>query len=236
MSAQPAKPAPWPTWQIVAVVVIVALMVFELAPSVDTTVSGWFYRPKDGFWLRNMLPLRIVYYGTRVVTAVVAIGLLGTLAWASASKQDVARAWRGAAAFALISLALGPGLLAHAIKDYDGRARPAATIDFGGTKVYTPPWRPAANCDHNCSFVSAHAIVGFWFVTGAWIWPKQRRWWWIGGIAAGAIIGLVRIAQGGHYVSDVLGAFGLVWGTNAALAALFRWRGWPLVVARAPPR
>jgi lipid A 4'-phosphatase len=236
MSAQPKKPTPWAWWQIAAVVLIIGLPVYELAPSVDATVSSWFYQPADGFWMRKAWPFMGVYYGTRVLMAAIAIGLLGTLIRAWSSKQETIRRWRLPAAFALVSLALGPWLLAHAIKDHYGRARPASTVLFGGSKPYTPPWQPSANCDHNCSFVSAHAIVGFWFITGAWVWPKQRRGWWIGGIAAGTLIGLVRIAQGAHFVSDVLGAFVLVWATNAALAELFRWRGWPIAAANTPRR
>ncbi|MFM9735641.1 phosphatase PAP2 family protein, partial [Streptomyces niveiscabiei] len=89
-------------------------------------------------------------------------------------------------------------------KDHWGRPRPEHIADFGGSAHYVPPLLPSRQCDRNCSFPSGHAAAGFWLISGAWVWTGHRRRWLTGGLLFGAVIGLTRIAQGGHFLSDVL--------------------------------
>ena len=117
-------------------------------------------------------------------------------------------------------MALGPGLLANVVlKDHWGRARPTQIEAFGGTRQFTPAPLPASQCTRNCSFVSGHAALGFSLVGFAFLLPTAR--WRRRAIAAtlgfGALIGLVRIVQGGHFLSDVVYAGLLVYGTTALL-------------------
>ncbi|MFX9123683.1 phosphatase PAP2 family protein, partial [Acinetobacter baumannii] len=86
--------------------------------------------------------------------------------------------------------------------------------DFGGSAHYVPPLLPSRQCDRNCSFPSGHAAAGFWLISGAWVWTGHRRRWLTGGLLFGAVIGLTRIAQGGHFLSDVLASLTVVWLVN----------------------
>jgi membrane-associated phospholipid phosphatase len=74
-------------------------------------------------------------------------------------------------------------------------------------------------CPSNCSFVSGHAALGFSLVAFAFLFPPgdMRRRVTVAALAIGTVIGLGRIAQGAHFLSDVVYAGLLVYGTTAAL-------------------
>ena len=131
------------------------------------------------------------------------------------------------AALVLLVLAIGPGLIVHSLlKDHWGRPRPAQIVDFGGSGHYVPPGVISDQCARNCSFVSGHASAGFMIAAGALFWPHRRRRWLAAGLVAGSLIGAVRIVQGGHFLSDVIGAGLVVLGTVLAVEAWARRRGW----------
>jgi len=71
------------------------------------------------------------------------------------------------------------------------------------------------------------ASVGFGLVALAFV-ARRPRPWLLAGIAAGAALGLMRMAQGGHYLSDVVFAFYAVWFTSWALSELMQLTGGPL--------
>jgi lipid A 4'-phosphatase len=73
-------------------------------------------------------------------------------------------------------------------------------------------------CERNCSFVSGHASTGFALMAlGVYGKRRQRRRWLAIGWAAGLSLGLIRIAQGGHFLGDVLFAGLLMWGLCLAM-------------------
>jgi lipid A 4'-phosphatase len=125
---------------------------------------------------------------------------------------------RRVGAYLLLSLALGPGLIVNVLlKDNWGRARPSHLVEFGGKSRYTSPLLPTDQCLDNCSFSSGHAALAFWLVSFALLAPPA----WRGRAMAvalgfGLAVGLVRIAQGGHFLSDVAFSGAIV--TAVALA------------------
>ena len=206
---------------------LIALIALDLTPAVDLPLSRLFYRPGTGFFLDHNWLVQLLYLGTPWLMRVIAVGLLGTLAWVALTKPPQARRIRNATVFALLALVIGPGLIANSVlKDHWGRPRPEQIAEFGGKSTFVPALWPSRQCQHNCSFVSGHAAAGFFLITGAWVWPKRRLAWRIGGIAAGTLIGLARIAQGGHFFSDVLGALIVVWFTNEVLYYWMLSQGW----------
>jgi lipid A 4'-phosphatase len=223
--------------QNIAAVIITLAAVWALVPQFDLAVSALFYRPGQGFFLSTRLPLLLVYFGTRWYVGGLILILLSCFFYACLPTSRWNVAWRGRIAFLILSLAIGPGLITNTLlKDHWGRARPEQIVDFGGKAHYTHPLIPSRQCKRNCSFPSGHAAAGFWLISGLWIWPHRRRAWLIAGLGTGAVIGLTRIAQGGHFLSDVLGALLLVWLVNAALARWMIRRGWLQPMEPPPPR
>ena len=131
-----------------------------------------------------------------------------------------------AIAYITLSLAIGPGLISNfALKDNMGRARPAQVVEFGGTHTFTPAWVPSDQCPKNCSFVSGHAAFGFFLVTFAFLMAPgyRRRAVFAATLAVAAAIGMARIGQGRHFLSDTIFAgfvnFAVAWALYVWLAA-----------------
>lgn len=207
MSAQRRKDGPWRWWQLALAAAIVALLAYETLPAIDLAISGFFYRPGTGFWLGTLPPLQWVYLYTKWWTMLIALLLLAALARTALGGGALCGATGNRIALALFALVLGPGLLAHnGLKDHWGRPRPNAVAEFGGAGHYVAPWQYSEQCARNCSFVSGHAAAGTLLMGGALLWPRRRRAWLCAGAMGGALIGAVRIVQGAHFFSDVLGS------------------------------
>ena len=106
----------------------------------------------------------------------------------------------------LATLVVGPGLVANVLlKDQMGRARPHQTEIFGGTKTFTPPLIMTNQCEKNCSFVSGEASSMFALFFGlAMVAGSRARSLFALGLAMGAFAGLIRMAQGAHFLSDIV--------------------------------
>src|SRR5665213_1216556 len=202
-------------WFLAAFLVLCGFLV--LFPAIDLWAAGLFYRQGDGFPLGDLLLPRQVRGAMPyliIATVLAAIGLLLTTALRR-------RNWHGldakAALFLLIALAVGPGLVVNTLfKDHWGRARPAQISQFGGDKRFTPAFVPSDQCARNCSFPAGDPATGFYFVSlGFLVTVPQRRRLAIGGaVVLGAFIGVIRMAQGGHFLSDVVASFFLVFATS----------------------
>lgn len=196
-----------------------AIVVFAAWPGLDLQVTRGFHDAQHGFAGSRSGLVMAVY------TAVPWLGrlaaLAGLLAWLLpmvCTARLPVRTRRSAMAIAL-SMLLGVGLLTNgALKEHWGRARPNAVTPFGGTLPFRPVLSHHDECRHNCSFVSGHAATGFALMSvGLLAAPaRRRRWWWIG-LAAGTAIGLGRVTQGGHFLSDIVFAALVMQGSHLAL-------------------
>ena len=181
--------------------------VFELFPGIDLWAAGLFYRAGEGFYLSQSWPAQASYRAVPYLTDAVVIGVP---AFYMLSLLRRAAPWRidgRVAAYLLLALALGPGLMVNtALKDHWGRARPTQVTEFGGTQRFTPAPVPADQCARNCSFPAGHPAIAFYLVSFAFLvrGPRRRRGAIAGAMAAGVLAGIGRMAQGGHFLSDVV--------------------------------
>jgi lipid A 4'-phosphatase len=192
-------------------------------PQVDLAIAGLFYDPFDGFYLREHPFVRFVFNGVPWITRTVVVGLVLFLlgAWTIRRRHRFFSRQRRAALYLLLVMVIGPGLLVNTLfKDQWGRARPSQIEEFGGTRQFTRAAIPADQCEKNCSFVSGHASVGFFFLAFAFVWPRRRVLWLAAGAGLGLGIGLVRMMQGGHFISDVIFCGIVVYLTARVLHAL----------------
>jgi lipid A 4'-phosphatase len=203
-----------------AALVVATTALFLLLPQVDLSVSGWFYDSQHGFALNRWAPVSVIYHVVPWISWAIALLVSVASAWLFFMQRPLARLDRKAVLFIVISTLLGPGLLANAVlKDHWGRARPTQVEAFGGNRHFTAAPLPAVECARNCSFVSGHAALGFSLVAFAFLQPpgKARQRAIAAALGFGAFIGIVRIAQGGHFLSDVVWAGLLVFGTTAVI-------------------
>lgn len=206
---------------------------FALRPDLDLAVAHAFY-DHGGFVGASPLArfVRLVFrVGPFVVLAIYVIPYLQNRfgaraqAWLAAQGPRFALAARGAervnrwlapaarwapngrAVFFLVaSITIGSGLIVNlGMKDHLHRPRPVQTQDFGGQNEFRPWYRFDGGCRKNCGFPSGEASSGFWMVAPALLVPPPWRGAAIGGaLAFGATASLLRLAFGGHYLSDVL--------------------------------
>ena len=182
-----------------------------LFPEIDLGASRLFFDSAS-----HAFPFRSHPLGefARKTVPVFLFALAGAIALAGLAaafrRKAVAGITPRMALFVVASLALGPGLVVNTLfKDHWGRARPSTIAEFvqpqqAGALRYTPPLLPTDQCPDNCSFPSGHAALGFWTVSLALLAPpRRRRAALAAAIGFGLLMGLVRIAQGGHFLSDV---------------------------------
>lgn len=221
MPAPRGKLRSLPLWLFMATV-----LVFALFPQLDLAVSSLFRDPGEGFIVGQIFAVRVLHEGWDIAARLVAVGLAVYLAASWLWRGLAARGRRRAAVYLLLTLLIGPGLIVNTLKNSWGRARPVTVAELGGDRRFTPALVPSDQCPRNCAFTSGHAAFGFWWLTLAFVDRRRRGMWLTLGLALGLGIGLVRIAQGGHFLSDVLFSGWIVYGTAVAMRALMlmRWR------------
>lgn len=197
-------------------------LITPLTPWLDLTFARYFFQ--NGFQSNALFD---VLYGEGILPAWITVG--GALAILTGSFWIVSwKAYRRAALVLTLSLAIGSGLIAHVIfKDHWGRPRPKQVIEFGGSQPFRPYYKP--NLFHqpepSKSFPCGHCTMGFYFFALALVGLREhsKRIYLAGMILAwglGLLLGLARMAQGGHFLSDVLGAALIMWYTPLVLTTL----------------
>jgi membrane-associated phospholipid phosphatase len=128
--------------------------------------------------------------------------------------------------FLALTLALGPGLSVNLlIKEHSHRPRPFQTQDFGGQWPFRPFGDFDGQCVTDCSFVSGETSTAAWSLAPALLTPPPWRAAVIGAsVLFTLVMGVERVAYGGHYLSDVSFGALLNWFIVLAAAMLMRIR------------
>ena len=191
---------------LLAATLMAVSFIFVGFPQIDITVSALFYKPEQNFLLRNT-PLHlfvdswirpsIKYLTVTLVVACVYKLFLG--------KSPIKRRFN-IVAFLFSSFLLGPVLLVNGLlKEFIGRARPKNIIDYGGTKIFSPAYFPADQCETNCSFVSGDAAVAFSTIAFALIFKGKLRFQLVAiALSFGVLVSIYRLGTGAHFLSDTV--------------------------------
>jgi membrane-associated PAP2 superfamily phosphatase len=101
-----------------------------------------------------------------------------------------------------------------AFKDHWDRPRPRDVQAFGGEEVYVPPLMLGQSGN---SFPCGHCSVAFAWGAFYLLWRRRHPAWAGAALAAsivvGSLMGVARMAAGGHFLSDVLWSAVLTWST-----------------------
>jgi len=189
-------------WPLTALLICSAL--FVLFPEIDLISSGWFYdSATKRFPLLGQAVVERPYEWVPLMGRGIVLALL--LAFALSFLRNWHN-WRKPSLFLFFCLIVGPGLIVNALlKENWGRARPFEVTQFNGKMEFTRAWQITDQCPFNCSFVSGHASAAFVLMAPAFLFVGWRRKAWFAfGLSMGAYIGWVRMAQGGHFFSDVV--------------------------------
>ena len=208
-----------------ALALLVTAATFYLAPELDLAAAASFYVGQNKFIGQTGLGEGI----RRVAYWVPAAVLVACLGFYLVRRFGLSRVWaptgRGIAMLAL-SFAIGPGLLTNTVlKDHSHRPRPYQTINFGGDDAFRPFYTFDGACARNCSFVSGEGSAGFWTIAPALLVPQPYQ---AAAVAAsllfGVGVGALRMAFGGHYLSDTVFAALFTW--------IVIWATWLVIIGR----
>lgn len=209
----------------VTLVALALVILFATFPSIDLRFSALFFSPVGQPWPGlEPVPDRIrdtLREGVELAAFLAFVMLVGNLRLAALQRSGW-RVW----AFLCGPVILCAGLLVNGVlKAMIGRARPFSVTEFGGHQLFTPPFQFSTQCYSNCSFSSGETalIASFFLPLCVLLWPRlERRGRLVaGGLAAATIVLMsgLRIAAGGHFLSDVVMSI-----LFSALTTLFLYR------------
>lgn len=211
-------------------VLVFVCTALALAPQIDLAIARFFY--VDGHFIAATALGRAARMLARTLPFLLLGGL--TLAWVVGRiARDMRFVPRGRSlAWLFLSMALGPGLVVDGMKEISHRPRPAQVTEFGGPWAFRPYYLFDGRCPANCAFPSGEAAAAFWTLAPASLAPPPLRPAAIGAaLIFGLATSLLRLAFGGHFLSDVVFA-GIL--TAAVVFGLRRMRRFS--AAPPPPR
>ena len=182
---------------------------FVVFPHLDIYFSDKFYDQKIGFIFSNNFFVNLIFRCIPVITKLWATLCSVMLLVKFVNTKSIKITLKSPIMFLLVAAVLGPGLVVnYGLKEHVGRARPKAIKEFGGTEDFTPALTLSDACSTNCSFSSGHAAMAFYFTSLAWITAvSYQNLVLIITSSFGLLVGLGRVMQGGHFISDVIFSF-----------------------------
>ncbi len=197
---------------------VITLITFRLS-DLDMALQRSFFLSDNGWHLGELPFPQFIYHYSNLPA--LALALTGLVLFGISFSGIRHVKWRRIGLFLLLVLGIGPGLIVNSLlKDQWGRPRPRNIIEFEGKYAYEPLLTMDATSTGN-SFPSGHASMGFYLFV-PWFFLRSRRRLFAYallafGIGAGALIGYIRMIQGGHFASDVVIAGLVVYLTAFAL-------------------
>jgi membrane-associated PAP2 superfamily phosphatase len=206
---------------------IVVGVIFGVYPQLDLKLAALFYDPStNGFIAVGDWVIYVRDAATLLITLLVAPALFAIVGKLIMPQRRMLIPGR-AALFLSVSLVVGPFLVTNVIlKDHWARMRPADMVQFGGNEQITAWWDPTGPCPDNCSFIAGEPSAAFWtFAPASFAPPQWRPLAYAGVLIFAAAMGVLRMASGAHFFSDVVFAgvfmFLVVWTLHGLI---YRWR------------
>lgn len=226
--ARPPGPTQTPVlfwWLVLGSSALAALP--TLSTTLDLQAAGLFIGEASRIHAVNWWWVKLINaYVPALFRGIVLVALIG---WLICTLGRRGKHWRLALAFIVFAITMGPGIVVNSgFKDNWQRARPYQVEPFGGTQQFTRAAVITDQCNNNCSFVSGHVACGFFLASLMLIDRRRQVGWAIAGMASGLLIGFARMADGAHWLSDVLWA--------SPITLLCSWLVWKLLLVVYAPK
>jgi lipid A 4'-phosphatase len=191
------------------------LLFLPFSSDIDLDVASFFLSSHSRFKAPNWC-LFVYNYGL----------LPGQLLFLGGFAAFIASFWKNSifylrwpALYICLTLLVGSGLFGHAFfKQFWERPRPKQVNIYGGKYPFCPLLSPYQGPSDRFlrSLPSGHATMGFYFFSLYFLGKRlsSRRLSWTGAAAAvflGGAISWARLAQGGHFVSDIVASLIIMW-------------------------
>ncbi|WP_137153988.1 phosphatase PAP2 family protein [Rhizobium sp. FKL33] len=199
------------------VAAVVTLGVFHAFPGLDLAAAKLFchaYAPGDAMFAGRYCPgfpaqddwrlravRKVLFYLPPMAATLFAVDMLYRRA---VTPPWLCRGYRLEAMALLAYLAVPICLVNGVFKEYSGRPRPYDTTLFGGDLNFVSVADFTGACTRNCSFVSGEAAAAGWLLGVALILPSRYSLLRLALIVASIVTPVLRVAMGGHYLSDAL--------------------------------
>lgn len=191
-----------------------ALLLFSIVVihwDLDRAVSGRFHSIGEGWFLGKQQPWLALYRYGEIPGVLLGVG--GLIGWLICRARKGYRRWSRYFIVILLSVIIGPGLLVNGIlKPVWGRPRPRQVQEFGGTLTYRHMSQPDL-FGQGRSFACGHCAMGFVFLSLLVFRREKPGLAYAGaaiGVLLGGALGITRVVQGGHFLSDVVWSMGIV--------------------------
>ena len=199
---------------------VVSSLIFVFFPQIDITITSLFYVPNVGFPAKNTLYESILFNSIGYVVFFSIAIPFALWIYNSIFKKELYHVNKKVVLYLMLVLAIAPGIIVNDIfKDHWGRARPADTTIFGGTKKFTPAF--ILSDQEGNSFSCGHASGAFFLIALALLAQKRKVLWMSLAVGYGLAISYVRIAAGGHFFSDTVVSFFIVYITTLIFYGIF---------------
>jgi len=196
-----------PFWIWIAFALISTL--FVLFPEIDLAVSRFFFTPGVGFKAKGTGIERLIHRSVGFLLVVGNIGLIAWLLSARFASRLRSRFTAKELAFLLLLLALGPGLIVNGVlKENWGRARPINLTQFGSSDRFTAAF--ILSDQEGKSFSSGHTAASAYWIVAVLLIAPQRVWLLGAAIVYSFTVSWMRIAAGGHFLSDIVTSYFIV--------------------------
>jgi lipid A 4'-phosphatase len=198
--------APFKLAGIAALIGIAAAIVFVGWPDIDLAAARIFYVEPRHFLFNHSAVASTLRWGFRALTWGAAIAAVTGIILALARRRHLFGLGLPEWIFLALVLITGPGLIANTVlKDNWARPRPIHVVEFGGPDRFTPVLERSGACERNCSFISGEASATFALGFAIAMLARRRRAELMAAaVALGGVAGLIRMGEGGHFLSDVV--------------------------------
>ncbi|MDQ7044195.1 MAG: phosphatase PAP2 family protein [Sulfurimonas sp.] len=187
---------------------------FILYPQIDIYFSSLFFH--DGFYLRGSLFERFFYKSVPITVTTLGVGSLLIFSYNYFKKKNILGIDKKTIIYILLVLSLAPGLIVNSLlKENWGRARPMDIVEFGSTKKFTPAF--VLSDQKGNSFSSGHGAAAFSILGFALLARRRKQIWITLALSYGVAVSFARIIGGGHFLSDNITSFFIVYITTYAL-------------------
>jgi lipid A 4'-phosphatase len=184
-------------------------LIFIFFSQIDLFVANLFYDGKT-FPANHTILEEFFYYSVKPILLTFVSFTLLVFIYNFFTKKNILNINAKVLLYLFLSLAIAPGLIVNVtLKENWGRARPAQTTNFGGTKEFTPAFMPSNQ--NGYSFSSGHTAAAFSLMAFALLARKRQKTWLSLVFSYGILVSIARMASGGHFLSDVVTSFFLVY-------------------------
>jgi len=193
---------------LIFITTIVVISIFGL----DIKLESFFFDKTGSAWMYGDFFLwKFLYrYGQKISLL---IGIISFIIFTLSLFIKKLASAKNKALFLVLVLLIAPGFIVQTLKVTWGRPRPREIVNYGGALEFRTPFEPNFNSSMSTktgnSFPGGHAATGFYTIALYSVFRK--RWLLALTIAYGTLMSVARMAQGAHFLSDVVSSFFIVY-------------------------